>query len=440
MIALFLIGIIPCAILIYILLIRTSHQKSNALRGGAADIDVIISIYFLIYYLQVIVACLFNGLESTRSNWSFLGQTRIRVDQEQFYIMAGLWILAFVSFVFWRLVFSRIFTGKDPFDFITYSSLYYRKRLGSIGAATSFLIIFAVAIFEISVVARFGFSGLLDFAAARLSKSEDSYLLLISLLLVTPAVISTFSFQMKTKSFIILWTMALIVAGLGGGRGSTFVLIFIFVLRLILIDFRKIGLGWLIAGLIPAIFGIYVYTNIMRFRGDESSRHGGILEFLVNSETFGSWKSLTAIIQGGFTLPIPGYSLSAAVFYPFPRALIPFKPYPPSSLFTMEVSPNRFANTNSEITMSGLGDMIANFGILFGPLSFGLILALVSSYACRIRSSGAGLGTAIYVSLILFCMTFFRADAFGASRVVWFTLLIIIFSRFLSRLFVKNRN
>jgi oligosaccharide repeat unit polymerase len=353
--------------------------------------------------------------------------------------MGACWLGGFVAFVFFRLLFNRIFSKKSPIYLISSATPLRRRNNSRAGLFVVLLVVGAIAVVELSVVATGGFSALLDMTSARLAKADDSFVLLVGLLFLIPALVSIFAFELKLRNFWLVWLVVLIVAGLGGGRGATFVLFFIAILRLILINYRKISITWLFAGMIPATFAMYLYTNIVRFRGSDGGGDSGIFDFLLNSETFAAWKSLAAVIELDFRMPYPGYSLFSAVFYPLPRAIVPFKPDPPSSLFTMQISPTRFANTNSEITISGMGDMIANFGLIAGPIVFGFLLAFLASFACRLRSNGAGPGTAIYVALIIFTMTFFRADIFGASRILWFLALIVILQRSLGGLLTLLR-
>lgn len=428
MISLFIFMIIPCGIIVSLILWKTKSQKSEFLRNGPADVDIVLIIYFTFYYLQVLLAWVFGISQAQSTGRFFAGETALSTTDNTYLYMASCWLGGFASFAFFRLLFDRVFSATGYIRFANANTPLTNKYNRRSGLFIVILIIGTIAAVQLSIIAKSGFSAFLDIASARLAKAEDSYILLIGLLFLIPAIVSTFAFDIKFRSFMLLWLVGFIVAGLGGGRGATFILLFLLILRLILIDNRRVSIMWLFLGMIPAVFALYFYTNFVRFRGTGGSDNG-IFDFLINSETFASWKSLAAVIEISYRTPYPGYSLFSAVFYPFPRAIVPFKPDPPSSLFTMQISPSRFENTNSEITISGMGDMVANFGVLWGPITFGLLLALVASFACRIRSEGTGRGTAIYTALIMFCMTFFRADTFGASRVIWFLALIVILQR-----------
>ncbi|MCK1317390.1 MULTISPECIES: hypothetical protein [unclassified Bradyrhizobium] len=287
-----------------------------------------------------------------------------------------------------------------------------------------FLIIASVVcgVLAWSIVAL-GISGLIELVGARQYRNEFVFVILNA----SPfAIVGCLYVIFKARS-LPYSLAAVVVAGgvavLSGGRGNI-VSAFLLLVCACLANGRPLNpYRMLVFGVLPLIVVLQAYTMYVRYIGFQKIERGDIwFGQVVESETFAIWKSVYAVSETGFSLPYPFYSLSASLFFPVPRSIAEFKPEPPSTMFTKIVSPVRFENTGSEITLSGLGAWMAEFGPFSGALLFGGFLALVSSFQYRLSMQH----NRQIEAFVLYFYTFslWRSDMFTASRVLW-TFLIV---------------
>ncbi|MCS3765063.1 hypothetical protein [Bradyrhizobium centrosematis] len=273
-----------------------------------------------------------------------------------------------------------------------------------------------------------GFGGVFELIGARQYRND----LVFVILNASPfALVASLFVIFKSRSLALSIAAVIIAAGiaiLSGGRGNIVSAFLLFVCAYLANGRPLNPYKTFVFGIVPLILLLQAYTIYVRYAGFQKVERGAEIWFgqVVESETFAIWKSVYAVREIGFTLPYPLYSLSAAAFFPVPRAIANFKPEPPSTLFTKVISPVRFENTGSEITLSSLGNLMAEFGSYIGGLVFAVYLAAISALQYRLSMNRERQVQAFI--LYFYTFSLWRSDLFTSSRVLWtFIILSLLF-------------
>ncbi|MCK1707679.1 MULTISPECIES: hypothetical protein [unclassified Bradyrhizobium] len=269
-----------------------------------------------------------------------------------------------------------------------------------------------------------GIGGLLELVGARQYRNDFVFVILNASPFALVACLYVIFYARSLAFSLLAVSIAAGVAVLSGGRGNI-VSAFLLLVCACLANGRPLNpYRTLVLGVLPLILLLQAYTTYVRYAGFQKIERGEDIWFgqVVESETFAIWKSVYAVSEGDFTLPYPFYSLSASLFFPVPRSIAAFKPEPPSTIFTKVISPVRFENTGSEITLSGLGTLMAEFGPFAGAVLFGGLLAGISGLQYRL-SMNHNRQTEAFV-LYFYVFSLWRSDMFTASRVLWTFLLV----------------
>ncbi|MGL3111394.1 hypothetical protein [Bradyrhizobium sp. BR 1432] len=273
-----------------------------------------------------------------------------------------------------------------------------------------------------SIVAL-GIGGLLELVGARQYRNDFVFLILNASPFVFVACLYVIFYSRSLAFSLIAVFISAGVAILSGGRGNI-VSAFLLLVCAFLANGRPLNpYRMAVFGVLPLILLLQAYTTYIRYAGFQKVERGQDIWFgeVVESETFAIWKSVYAVSEIDFRLPYPLYSLSASLFFPVPRSIAPFKPEPPSTVFTKVISPVRFENTGSEITLSGVGTLMAELGFA-GAILFGAALAAVSALQYRLSMKHNRQIQAFV--LYFFVFSFWRSDLFTASRVLWTFLFV----------------
>ncbi|UWU91388.1 hypothetical protein [Bradyrhizobium sp. CB1015] len=299
-----------------------------------------------------------------------------------------------------------------------------RQREGRAARALFLMVAFLLCGFLFWQIRELGFFTFIEAVGARQYKKDAAFVILNA----SPFLLVA-SLYLIFKSNSLAWSLGgvsafTVVAGLSGGRGNI-VSAFLLLLCALLANGRPPRpFRMFIFGFIPLLVVLQIYTAYVRYAGFRGQGNQDIwFETLVESESFAIWKSVYAVATTSFELPYPFYSLTASLFFPVPRAAVPFKPEPPSSLFTQFVSPVRFENTGSEITLSGAGTLIAEFGTIGGPLLFTILVACLSALQYRISMKPSRQIEAFVLYFYVFSL--WRSDLFTASRILWTYLIVM---------------
>lgn len=287
------------------------------------------------------------------------------------------------------------------------------------------LVAASIYAFLVWQIGEIGFATFVQTVGARQYKNEAAFVILnASPFVLVASLYLIFKSRSLTPSLIAVFVFTT-VAVLSGGRGNIVSAFLLLVCALLANGRPPNPYRMFVFGLVPLLIFLQLYTAYIRYAGFQGHAEQGIwFETLVESESFAVWKSIYAVNETGFELPYPFYGLSASLFFPVPRSLAPFKPEPPSSLFTKFVSPVRFENTGSEITLSGPGTLMAEFGSFAGAFVFTLMIALASAIQYRLSTSAARQIEAFVAYFYLFAL--WRSDLFTASRILWTFLIVTI--------------
>ena len=107
------------------------------------------------------------------------------------------------------------------------------------------------------------------------------------------------------------------------------------------------------------------------------------------------------------------------IMFPLPRSYFTSKPLGASAYFTQELSPLRWLQTKSEITITGYGDLFLSFG-LSGTLVCVFVLAFVWQRGCLWAVNGPRSRSVLWVPFLIFWdFLFIRTDLYNLASFVW---------------------
>ncbi|MEQ1440744.1 hypothetical protein AAG565_15445 [Fontimonas sp. SYSU GA230001] len=248
----------------------------------------------------------------------------------------------------------------------------------------------------------------------------------------------------RHSDFLVL-AGAVAVATLGGSRSSVLFASAIAGMKFALLGWR-IRQSWTLVA-IPALGAILL---VLRFYLREQWRYGSIVDFVAaQGGVVGTFFSTAEVsMADAFTMayiysddiavfPFQGFLFAASLL--IPRSFWPGKPISPSGSFTDALSPTRWEITRSELTVTGFGDMLLEFGLV-GALIACALFAFVWGYL--VKKSAKAIHSVyqrfVFVALYWSVYSFVRGDMGNLGGLLWPFVLVYVIWR-IAAYFIKDR-
>lgn len=110
-----------------------------------------------------------------------------------------------------------------------------------------------------------------------------------------------------------------------------------------------------------------------------------------------------------------GTTLVALLLYPIPREFLPDKPVGGMATFTRDLYPEFYWPRKTELSVSYIGDLYLNFGLLGSWVGMGLIGLMVGLLYRKVSSTTSGFWVIIYAITLVRLVSLFRGDVYNAG-------------------------
>lgn len=390
---------------------RNRYQECARLQQAwTMDGHIFSAVFFILIAFQFLLAAQYN--------WFVLGEKTFPCTAGDLTTLQAALLLAFVAYWMTTALLTKLLPSPR------------RAQAPGHTDARAAYVLYAVILCPIAVfiglnVLEMGLFEFLLIQGARVPKNDTTFFAVNAVPFLFVACILIVAHGQSLRLKIALIAIYSFTAVFTGGRGAILVG---FNLALFALALHGRWLSWrtvLVMWALPLALAVQAFTLVIRYAGTAPIAQQDIwFSTVLESESYAIWKSIYAVQWMDFSLPAPLYSLFSALFFVVPRAMLPDKPIPPSSLFTMEVAPQRFENVGGEITISGFGAAFAEMGLVSGAIVFGVVLAALCVWQARLRLADPSSPFAVVLFVTLFA--FWRADLFTASRPVWTFVLVMV--------------